>query len=83
MTKCPFQTWETRYVLLLWLSMVCMIPFDLARLDSNLRDETGQVKKPVMERIIETGKVSVRGTTFIYVAKMAGLSDSSSPPDVP
>lgn len=44
-------------MLLLWLSIVCMIPFDMARLDSNIRTQTGEVKKPVMERIVEVGKV--------------------------
>ncbi len=44
-------------MLLLWLSIVCMIPFDMSRLDSNLRTETGEAKKPVMDRIIDTGKV--------------------------
>lgn len=29
-------TWYTRYMLLLWLSIVCMIPFDLHRFDADL-----------------------------------------------
>ena len=29
------DTWHTRYMLLLWLSIVCMIPFDLQRFDDN------------------------------------------------
>jgi hypothetical protein len=28
------QRWEERYVLLLWLSLICMLPFDMAVLDS-------------------------------------------------
>lgn len=28
------RPWETRYVLLLWLSLMCMIPFDLKSVDS-------------------------------------------------
>ena len=44
-------------MLMLWLSIVSMIPFDMIRLDSNLKDEE---KKPVMVRIIEAGKVSVQ-----------------------
>ena len=52
-----FQAWESRYVLLLWLSMACMIPFDLSRLDSNVKLEGGDVKKPVMDRILDIGKV--------------------------
>ena len=38
--------------------MACMIPFDLSRLDSNVRLDGGDVKKPVMDRILEVGKVS-------------------------
>ena len=44
-------------MLLLWLSMVCMIPFDMSRLDSNIRTKTGEIKKPITERIIEVGRV--------------------------
>ncbi|XP_029636539.2 tubulin-specific chaperone D [Octopus sinensis] len=41
-------TWETRYMLLLWLSIACMIPFDLNRLDT-MTDGT----KSVMDQILE------------------------------
>lgn len=29
-----FKAWETRYVLLIWLSLICIIPFDLKTVDS-------------------------------------------------
>ncbi|XP_070581206.1 tubulin-specific chaperone D-like [Ptychodera flava] len=51
-----FETWETRYMLLLWMSIVSMIPFDLARLDSHARTESGQYKQPIMDRILEVAK---------------------------
>lgn len=33
------DTWELRYVLLLWLSLVCMIPFDLKNFSATIADE--------------------------------------------
>ncbi len=30
-----YNTWETRYVLLLWFSLIIIIPFDLSRIDSS------------------------------------------------
>ncbi|CAH3037220.1 unnamed protein product [Porites lobata] len=53
------ETWETRYVLLLWLSIVCMIPFDMVRFDGLKEVTTGIVerRRPVVERILETAKV--------------------------
>ncbi|XP_003464966.2 tubulin-specific chaperone D [Cavia porcellus] len=47
------ETWETRYMLLLWLSMTCLIPFDLSRLDGNLGAQAGQVQMPIMDRILQ------------------------------
>lgn len=32
--------WPTRYMLLIWLSIVCMIPFDLTRFDDDTKGET-------------------------------------------
>ncbi|GLD96043.1 hypothetical protein PINS_up004721 [Pythium insidiosum] len=33
--RTDHSTWETRYVLLLWLSMLCLVPFDLQTIDSS------------------------------------------------
>ncbi|XP_031432213.1 tubulin-specific chaperone D [Clupea harengus] len=50
------ETWETRYMLLLWLSMTCLIPFDLSRLDGHLSSDPAQVREPVMDRILAVAK---------------------------
>ncbi|KAL1505707.1 hypothetical protein ABEB36_005211 [Hypothenemus hampei] len=41
------NTWTTRYVLLLWLSIIIMIPFHLSRFDDSESD-----KKSVMDRVL-------------------------------
>ncbi|XP_018409145.1 PREDICTED: tubulin-specific chaperone D [Nanorana parkeri] len=50
------ETWETRYMLLLWLSMACLIPFDLSRLDGNLSTDQGQKRQSTMDTILEVAK---------------------------
>ncbi|NXK93856.1 TBCD protein, partial [Formicarius rufipectus] len=50
------ETWETRYMLLLWLSMICLIPFDLARFDGSLEPEEGRARQPTMDRILDIAK---------------------------
>lgn len=63
-----FQTWETRYILLLWLTMTCLIPFDLYRLDGNLRSDGNHSEEPIMDRILAIAKVSkVFDTLFLFV----------------
>ncbi|XP_012590186.1 PREDICTED: tubulin-specific chaperone D [Condylura cristata] len=47
------ETWETRYMLLLWLSVTCLIPFDFSRLDGNLLAQPGQTRLPIMDRILQ------------------------------
>ncbi|VDQ03956.1 unnamed protein product [Trichobilharzia regenti] len=42
--------WKTRYILLLWLSILVMVPFSLSRLD--LPD-----KKPIIERVVDLAKL--------------------------
>ncbi|XP_044262327.1 tubulin-specific chaperone D [Tribolium madens] len=44
-------TWTTRYVLLLWLSIIVMIPFHLSRFDAS--DETDKNRKTVMCRVLD------------------------------
>eukprot|EP00066_Takifugu_rubripes_P002691 XP_003964773.1 PREDICTED: tubulin-specific chaperone D [Takifugu rubripes] len=50
------ETWETRYILLLWLGMTCLIPFDLYRLDGNLRSDGNHSGEPIMDRILASAK---------------------------
>ncbi|XP_010147643.1 PREDICTED: tubulin-specific chaperone D-like, partial [Eurypyga helias] len=50
------ETWETRYMLLLWLSVICLIPFDLARFDGSIISEEGHARMPTMDRILHIAK---------------------------
>ncbi|KAJ3414764.1 hypothetical protein HDV05_006103 [Chytridiales sp. JEL 0842] len=54
---CPddFFLWETRYILLVWLSLIVMIPFDLISIDSSAMDPTGTTKG-LIQSIIDTAK---------------------------
>ncbi len=47
--KSP-DDWETRYFLLLWMSILVMIPFHMSRFDSN--SDGDSKKKTVMERVL-------------------------------
>lgn len=47
-----WKNWETRFVCLLWLSILVLNPFDLSRLDSN------EWEKSTMERIYEVCKAN-------------------------
>ncbi|XP_061248410.1 tubulin-specific chaperone D isoform X5 [Bos javanicus] len=49
------ETWETRYMLLLWLSVTCLIPFDFSRLDGNL-SQPGQERASTMDRILQVAE---------------------------
>ncbi|OBZ90614.1 Tubulin-specific chaperone D [Choanephora cucurbitarum] len=42
--------WEARYVCFIWLSLICMIPFDLKRIDS------GQQEKSLIEKMLDLCK---------------------------
>lgn len=46
------QTWETRYILLLWLSMIVIIPFDLSRMDG-----AAPQGHRVVDRILEVARL--------------------------
>ncbi|CAG9860286.1 unnamed protein product [Phyllotreta striolata] len=49
------ETWTTRYILLLWLSIIVMIPFHMSRFDGFMKD--GSDQPTVMERILNIIKV--------------------------
>jgi tubulin-specific chaperone D len=47
-----YLNWQTRYLLLLWLSIVCMVPFDLERFDDDK-------SKKIVNRILDVCIVSL------------------------
>ncbi|KAL8610272.1 hypothetical protein ACOMHN_062004 [Nucella lapillus] len=70
-------------MLLLWLSMVCMIPFDLHRLDSNLPQGDGGIcKQPIMERILTVCQVYLTVNDKCRDAASYVLSHFLTRPDV-
>ncbi|XP_041861103.1 tubulin-specific chaperone D [Melanotaenia boesemani] len=75
------ETWETRYMLLLWLSMTCLIPFDLSRLDGHLESEDGKAREPIMDRILAIAKSylvvsgSPRNAASVLVSKFMTRPD--------
>lgn len=42
------DSWETRYCLLLWLSIIVIIPFDMRKLDGNIHLEN----KTTLQRFV-------------------------------
>jgi tubulin-specific chaperone D len=40
------ERWQTRYGLLLWLSMLVLVPFDICSIDSGLADAPSQSQRP-------------------------------------
>ncbi|CAG8506383.1 18612_t:CDS:10 [Dentiscutata erythropus] len=55
-----YSGWETRYVLLIWLSLICMIPFDLKTVDSLAVAEEN--KFPLVNHMIELAKFYLKAT---------------------
>lgn len=48
--------------------MTCLIPFDLSRLDGNLKSDGGEDKEPVMDQILNMAKVG-----FMYAQKESSV----------
>lgn len=47
-------SWQTRFLLLLWLSIICMVPFDLDRFDAIGQDES----ESILNRLLNISIVS-------------------------
>ncbi|XP_061567171.1 tubulin-specific chaperone D [Cololabis saira] len=75
------ETWETRYMLLLWLSMTCLIPFNLSLLDGHLESDCGKAKEPIMDQILAIAKLylavndSPRDAATVLVSKFMTRPD--------
>ncbi|XP_067313008.1 tubulin-specific chaperone D [Pseudorasbora parva] len=76
------ETWETRYILLLWLSMTCLIPFDLSRLDGHLSADPGLNRETIMDRILAVAKSFLRVSDKSRDAASVLVSKFVTRPDV-
>ncbi|KAG1714374.1 Tubulin-specific chaperone D [Nymphon striatum] len=69
--------WETRYFLLLWLSIIVMIPFNMSRFDNDTTESTGSVKN----RLFEIAKIYLcvsdkcRDVAAFFVSKFVSRPD--------
>ncbi|KAJ3104846.1 hypothetical protein HDU97_008816 [Phlyctochytrium planicorne] len=50
-----YKLWSCRYILILWLSLIVMIPFNLSTIDSNAVDSDGKPEKGIAQRLIDLG----------------------------
>ncbi|KAJ1650656.1 hypothetical protein IWQ61_008600, partial [Dispira simplex] len=61
--KQPAMLWVSCYVLLLWLSLLCMVPFDLASIDSGYG--THEYRMTLPELMLSLGKQYLSSTTRV------------------
>ena len=60
------SNWETRYVILLWLGVIAMVPFNLDIIDSGvvtMPKEDGSIATEIVDLMIEIGKQYLRSLT--------------------
>ncbi|KAG0043760.1 hypothetical protein BGZ83_011058, partial [Gryganskiella cystojenkinii] len=74
------RPWETRYVLLLWLSLMCMIPFDLKSIDSAASKSSERI--PLVDDMVEAGKTFLdcagkdRDGAALFLARLLTRKDT-------
>lgn len=78
--KADYETWETRYVLLLWLNILCLIPFDICSLDSSLSTKTTTAVQGHIA--FETEQNKSKLVSHIIDTCTSYLSDPGSPREV-
>ncbi|KAI9512401.1 TBCD protein [Russula earlei] len=62
--------WSTRYVTLLWISLICMIPFDLAQFDEVGREgETADIIEAIAKRSLRNSGL-VRESASILLSRL-------------
>ncbi|OZJ03190.1 hypothetical protein BZG36_03316 [Bifiguratus adelaidae] len=76
------STWETRYICLIWLSLIYIIPFDLAKVDSEARLEN-RGKIPIVEKLLDRAKSCLlssgreQSAAAILISRMLSRKDIS------
>ena len=61
-----FAMWSLRYIILLWLSLICMIPFDLEQLDDPDRvGETANVVEAAAKEYLGRAGLEREGSVIL------------------
>jgi len=74
--------WQVRYVILLWLSILIMIPFDLKTVDSTLAEDPSRKDVPLVDRAVELCKSFLSGPSRTKEAAAVMLSRLLNRPDI-
>lgn len=82
--RADHSTWETRYVLLLWLSMLCLVPFDLNTIDSSITTAADTISGniSIVSNIVTLCKEYLGDPGSTQVAASVCLSRLLSRPDM-
>lgn len=78
--RTDHSAWETRYVLLLWLSMLCLVPFDLSTIDSS--SSSGNGGSSIVASIVSLCKEYLSDPGATQIASAVCLSRLLSRPDM-
>jgi|JI61114C2RNA_FD_contig_91_1055450_length_1125_multi_2_in_0_out_0_2 hypothetical protein len=77
--------WESKYMILLWLSVIILMPFDLATIDSNyieITNDQGEKVHGMIETLLETSKFYLKSSTKMREAASFFLSKMFTRPDI-
>ncbi|TDH67775.1 uncharacterized protein CCR75_006565 [Bremia lactucae] len=80
--RSDYSTWEMRYVLLLWLSMLCLVPFHLTTIDSSFTSDNTTGTILLVSNIITLCKGYLCDPGATQVAAAVCLSRLLSRPDM-
>lgn len=77
--------WESKYIIMLWLTVIILVPFDLTTIDSKnieIHNERGEKVQEMVELLLETSKHYLKATTKLKEAAAIFLSKLFTRPDI-
>lgn len=77
--------WESRYIIMLWLTVIILVPFDLKTIDSEhieIYNEKGEKVQEMVELLLEISKHYLKATTKLKEAAAIFLSKLFTRPDI-
>ena len=92
------EVWETKYVLLLWMSIIILVPFDLVTIDSKhmkmqtfnslgvaskaKSQDAPEICEGITQNLVEIGKFYLNSSTKLREASSKFLSNFFARPDI-